>query len=160
MIMPRRFEEGAADDFKALSQLHSACFDEGWSPESLATLLRSGSFAYVSGTEALFGFILVRCVADEAEILTLAVLPEQRRRGIARTLVEAAARDAAKAGAKMLYLEVSRENAPARALYEGSGFFLLGTRPRYYSRHGMPPDDALTLGARLPLPMGKAGGIG
>jgi ribosomal-protein-alanine N-acetyltransferase len=87
------------------------------------------------------GFVLFRVAADEAEIIMLAVVPEARRRGLGRRLVDAAATMAAQHGARALFLEVSQANHPARALYSAAGFALCGTRPAYY------PDgsDALVL---------------
>lgn len=91
------------------------------------------------------GFILVRAVADEAEILTLAVLPAQRRKGIAAALLQEAQRNLRQGGSKKLYLEVAADNAAATALYQKTGFTVTGRRPRYYA-HGA---DALTMTLRL-----------
>lgn len=78
------------------------------------------------------GFIVYRVVADEAEIITLGVAPNARRGGIAAAMLEIAAADAKKRGAKKMFLEVAEDNAPARALYEQSGFANIGVRPKYY----------------------------
>ena len=49
-------------------------------------------------------------------------LPEQRRRGVARALLAALAGWASAQGAQRLYLQVERDNEPARRLYAGLGF--------------------------------------
>ena len=102
------------------------------------------------------GFILIRVVADEAEILTLAVRPQARRHGLGLSLVEQAAQTAAEHGAARLFLEVAEDNAAARSLYARAGFETAGRRPRYYARANGPAVDALLLSLNLsrPLPSG------
>ena len=64
------------------------------------------------------GFVLSRLAADEAEILTIAVEPALRGRGVGRALLSENLRQAANAGAKSMFLEVDQDNAPALALYD------------------------------------------
>lgn len=79
------------------------------------------------------GFVLARAAADEAEILTLAVVPAWRRRGLGAALLAAAQRRAASLGAAQLFLEVAADNDAARALYAGAGFEAVGLRRGYYA---------------------------
>jgi len=69
--------------------IHARSADAPWSAETIGGLLaQSGVFGFVALTgEEPQGFVLCRIAADEAEVLTLAVLPEARRQGIARALV-------------------------------------------------------------------------
>ena len=90
--------------------------------------LVGGSFAELlkgDGVHALGdanGFIVIRCVADEAEILTLGVLPARRRAGLARKLVRAAMELAAtQYRVAHVFLEVGAENHGARDLYADWG---------------------------------------
>ena len=138
-------------DIAQLVRLHAASFEDHWDEASLRDFLGSpGVFALVEGE----GFVLIRAVADEAEILTLAVAPEKRRAGIGRALIEAAAMEANARGAQAFFLEVSVENGAARALYSGLGFAQAGSRPGYY-RTPQGPADALILKAALPLGNGR-----
>jgi ribosomal-protein-alanine N-acetyltransferase len=89
--------------------------------------------------------LLARITADEAEILTLAVAPAARRRGVGAALVDRAMQRAAAAGAGAMFLEVASGNQAARALYERAGFIRVGRRARYYPNGG----DALVLRADL-----------
>ena len=84
--------------------------------------------------DALAGRMPVETVifADEAEILTVGVVPSARRRGIARMLLGALLDEARRRGAREAYLEVRIDNAAARALYAKEGFAELGIRPGYY----------------------------
>jgi ribosomal-protein-alanine N-acetyltransferase len=95
--------------------------------------------------EAPLGFIVVRAVAGEAEILTLAVHPEARRQGLGRALVESAATTAQTLGAEAFWLEVATDNAAATALYAAAGFESAGRRPGYYGRKGGERIDALVM---------------
>ena len=78
------------------------------------------------------GFALGRVIVDEAELLTLAVVPESRRSGIARKCLAAFEHNAAKKGAKRAFLEVAETNSAARALYRGSGWIEEAVRSNYY----------------------------
>ncbi len=128
----------------ALARLHAEAFASPWSAEALIALLRSpGVAGFVE--DAFGGFALMRTAADEAEILTLAVVPSRRRSGLARALLSAAAAAAADDGAGRLFLEVADDNQPALALYASEGFTVAGRRPNYYARAGGPRVDALVL---------------
>jgi [ribosomal protein S18]-alanine N-acetyltransferase len=136
-----------------LADLHATAFDAPWDAAAFAALLDQSGVHLI---ERDAGFILIRVVADEAEILTLAVRPEARRAGLGLILVKAAADAAADTGASTLFLEVAEDNAPARALYARAGFSQVGKRPRYYARPGAAAVDALLLSLILspPLPSG------
>lgn len=132
---------------EALAALHAAAFPAPWDAAAFAALsAQPGVLALVEDD----GFILIRVVADEAEILTLAVRPEARRRGIGARLVRAASVRAADLGAERLLLEVAQDNAAARGLYARCGFIEVGRRRGYYARPGAAAADALTLALNLP----------
>ena len=116
-------------DAAQLAALHATAFDTPWSATEIARLLDGPGVFAVTEPE---GFILIRVVADEAEILTLAVRPEARGAGWGGRLVGQGAVRAAQAGARRLFLEVAETNAVARALYARAGFALIGRRKGYY----------------------------
>ena len=89
--------------------------------------------------------------AGEAEILTLAVIPSARGRGMGRDLMQAAAMHAGTLGAQTLFLEVGTDNPAALALYNGLGFIRAGQRKGYYPDSHSQSGDALVLKAVLPL---------
>ena len=129
-----------------MARLHADSFDEAWSEANFEGLLASpGVFSLMArAKEQPIGFVLARAVADEAEILTLAVNPAYRRHGVGRQLVQATAEKATALGATALFLEVAADNAPALALYRSCGFREVGRRESYYVR-GAGPADALAL---------------
>ena len=136
---------------ETLAALHATAFAAPWNAAAFADLLgQAGVFAEVEDD----GFILIRVVADEAEILTLAVRPEARRRGVGARLAAAGAARAAGLGAGRLLLEVAEDKAAARSLYAATGFNEAGRRRGYYpTAEGGRADAlilALNLTARLP----------
>ena len=138
-----------------LALMHRACFPEDpWDAGSLERILAlHGVFGYLAwlgkspGDESPGGFILARDLGGEAEILTLGVLPEMRRLGVGRALLDAVVAQAGRRRAASVVLEVAADNEAARRLYASVGFIRVGTRPRYYRRDHATV-DALIL--RLP----------
>lgn len=125
----------------AMAAMHAASFPPGarWGADALVLQLGlPGAFGFLAGP---LGFVLARVAADEAEILTIAVLPGHRRAGVGRALLLAAGSRAAASGARAMLLEVAEANDAARALYAGAGFQPVGRRKAYYGT-GM---DALVL---------------
>ena len=135
-------QRDAGELARALAALHAEAFETPWSAQAFADLLDQAGVV-LEGAED--GFILIRAVAEEAEILTLAVRPSARRQGLGGRLVKAASRRAVELGASRMFLEVAEDNAPARGLYGALGFEAAGRRPRYYSRAEGPAVDALLL---------------
>ena len=145
-----------ASDSAALAALHAQAFAAPWSAREFADLLSQPGVVSIAETD---GFVLIRIVLDEAEILTLAVIPAARRQGLGRRLVEEAAVAATKGGAARLFLEVAEDNAPARALYDRAGFSQIGRRKAYYAAADGSRTDAVVMSrdlcadqANVPLP--------
>jgi ribosomal-protein-alanine N-acetyltransferase len=114
--------------------LHAACFASAWGEETFARLLRlPTTFGLVACGPEPAGFALIQVGADEAELLAMGVVPERRRGGAGRALVDAACASAWAGGAAAMFLEVRADNAAAQALYEGAGFAAVGRRPGYYA---------------------------
>ena len=136
----------AASDATPLAALHAACFAAAWDAAAITALLGTpGTFAFHHKS----GFVLARTAAGEAEILTLAVAPEARGRGLGRALLRAAIIRAQEIGAHVMFLEVGADNPHALALYAGLGFAKVGTRKAYYSTLSGSADAQLL---RLSLP--------
>lgn len=134
---------------EALATLHARCFQSPppWSAADFAGFLADPlAFLLVEGDA---GFLLGRAVAGEAELLTLAVAPEARRRGLARTLVARFLYQAQLRGADRAFLEVAADNAPALSLYESAGFTAAGRRRGYYLAPDGQHSDALVLARDL-----------
>jgi ribosomal-protein-alanine N-acetyltransferase len=119
-----------------------------WSRESYRELLRqSGAVGLVwEDSGAVVGFLIGRVVADQAEILNLAVEKDRRRRGGATALLIAALGDFHARGAQSVFLEARDSNAAAIAFYLNAGFEISGRRRAYYS---VPLEDAVTMKKKL-----------
>ena len=72
-------------------------------------------------------------VYDEVELLKIVVSQNHRRQGIARKLMEFAIDNLKSINVKTMYLEVRRNNIPAKSLYEKMGFIKINERLKYYS---------------------------
>lgn len=139
-----------------LSALHATAFDSPWDEAAFAGLLvQVGVTAVVEAG----GFILMRTVAGEGEVLTLAVRPEARRHGLGADLVRRGVASAAELGADRVFLEVADDNVAALALYARCGFEQVGRRPRYYARPDGSAQDALLLALDLPQPLPSDGAL-
>jgi ribosomal-protein-alanine N-acetyltransferase len=114
-----------------------------WSVKSYENLSRSGEFlSFLHESEGrITGFILGRRIGEEAEVLNLAVRPENRKKGIGGTLLQATLEDLRKEGVTRIYLEVRESNMQARSFYHKHGFIVTGVRPKYYRG----PDEAAVL---------------
>jgi len=135
-----------AADPAPLAALHALSFAKSWDATAIAALLATpGAFAFHHSD----GFVLARVAGDEAEILTLAVMPQKRGKGLGRALLQAAIARAQELGAQSVFLEVGADNPSALALYAGLGFAKVGVRKGYYAS-ASGGSDALVL--RLPLP--------
>lgn len=135
-----------------MAAIHTDGFDHPWSADTLVTLLGGpGVMAFIAmEADEPLGFILSRVVVDEAEVLTIAVRAEFRRRGIGALLLRAAAEHAVSAGAERFFLEVAEGNMAARCLYSSLTFTEVGRRKAYYDLPG-GRQDALVLVAPLPF---------
>jgi ribosomal-protein-alanine N-acetyltransferase len=126
--------EARPADAAAIAVVHKASFQRGWGEDEVyGLLIESNVVAHraISG-RAMIGFILSRMAAGEAEILSIAIAPRRRGRGLARPLLDLHLRRLAGLGARAVFLEVDEHNAPARALYRRAGFYDVGRRKSYY----------------------------
>jgi ribosomal-protein-alanine N-acetyltransferase len=122
-------------DLDALAMIHAAAFEAPWSRDDLRALINAPvTIALLAEDESPFAFVLLRVVADEAEVLTIATCPSRRRAGAGAALMTAAAAMAEAAGACALFLEVAEDNLAGRALYAKLGFQAAGLRQGYYKR--------------------------
>ncbi len=126
-----------------LAALHKAAFPaDPWDEATFATFLASPHVSILFDERG--GFLVLRQVLDEAEIITLGVAAA--RQGIGRALCKAAL---ARPGLRLLHLEVAATNAPALALYAALGFVITGRRKSYYPNG----EDALTMRAGVGTPV-------
>ena len=145
LIVPATIADG-----RRIAELHAKAFPDPWDEAGIVRLLAApAGLALIATTgpdTPTDGVIIAFLAADEAEILTLAVRADRRRRGIAGDLVRSLCAAVSDAGATRLYLDVGARNASARALYASLGFRQTGRRRGYYpATTGLAPEDAIQL---------------
>lgn len=130
-----------------MAALHARCFpDRPWDEAEFSQLLDQSNIVAVT---APFGFVLANLIAPEAEILTVAVAPDQRRKGIALGLFRTLWSKIEQREITTVFLEVAADNTPALKLYDSLNFQEVGCRKAYYARQGAPAQDALVLRCEL-----------
>lgn len=116
---------------EVLADIHarSIAVPAPWSPPTFEGFIAARGAILVCEEQ---GFALGRVIVDEAELLTLAVAPEARRRGIARHCLSTFENKAESMGATRAFLEVAETNSAARALYQSAGWSEDAIRRDYY----------------------------
>ena len=140
------------EEAEALAEIHAEGFERGWSAEELAALVGDPAvITFVLRRHSMFwpprlgGFVLVRTVADEAEVLSIVVRPLFQGRGCGRMLMEEVLRRLYRDRVANCFLEVDRDNRAAVHLYESLGFKTVGERKGYYHRLDAPAGVALVM---------------
>jgi ribosomal-protein-alanine N-acetyltransferase len=151
-----RIERGSSDDLDAvMAVMHAAFgrrFGEAWTRSQLAGILPMGGVSLMLAKEGdggdAIGFSLFRTVADESELLLVAVLPNYHRRGVGRQLLDDFLDRARNEGVSRVHLEV-RDGNPAVEMYRTGGFSPVGRRRNYYHAPDGGRFDAITLARDL-----------
>ncbi len=127
-----------------ISNIEELCIPGGWSEKSLVCAMKQENSIFLAAMceNRTAGFINGTFIADEAEIMNVAVLPEYRRNGFAERLVGKFCAIAYEKGAERVFLEVREMNLPASELYRKLGFTVCGKRNGYYRN---PCDNALVM---------------
>lgn len=151
-----RIERGTSDDLGdvmvVMESAFGTRFGEAWTRSQCAGILPMAGVALMLAREErrqdATGFSLSRTVADEAELLLLAVAPDHRRRGIGGTLLRDFIDRARSLGLARVHLEV-RDGNPAIEMYRTAGFAPVGRRRNYYHARDGQQFDALTFALTL-----------
>ena len=93
----------------------------------------------------LQGFLLLRVIEDEAEILSIGVKKRVQRNGIGEYLIEQAKRFSTLHQLKSILLEVAETNRNAVGFYKKQGFLKIGIRNNYYVFSGKNKKNALIM---------------
>ncbi len=135
-------------DARALAAAEQVCFRDPWPGQLIASeLLAPGRFhrVVVDPAERLVAYLLSAWQYLDLHVLKVATLPEFRRQGLARHLMELAERHADEMAGETVTLEVRVSNLAAARLYESMGFACVGRRPAYY----LDGEDALVMTKRM-----------
>jgi ribosomal-protein-alanine N-acetyltransferase len=133
-------------DAERLAEMERACFTN---PNPQLILHVCGfvdGFLVAEGDDDLLGYVLFTpSSSSHARVLSLAVSPDHRRRGVATRLMRGAFDVLRERGFDSLGLEVRVSNEPAQSLYEGLGFGVVGVDESYYG----DGEDALLMERKL-----------
>lgn len=117
-----------------------------WDAATMAGFLSAHGAVFVHHDK---GFALGRVIAEEAELLTIAVDPPCQGRGLGRRCLRDFLSACRAAGAERVFLEVAAPNTTARALYGSEGFSEDGLRKGYYRDEASRPIDAILMSKPL-----------
>jgi ribosomal-protein-alanine N-acetyltransferase len=133
-------------DLAEIVRIERGSFADPWSEESFRRLIGGHSAIFqVIGyppDHAVAGYVIAFAVGQDAELLNIAVHPEQRGKGLAGQMLDAVLGELGRRGVRSAFLEVRESNAAARSLYGSRGFTEIGRRRNYYRR---PVEDALVM---------------
>ena len=140
-----------ADDLSAIMRIERESFPtDAWSETMMAEELSSphGHYVVYEADGAVVGYAGLRALAgaSDADVQTIALDTAARGSGHGRALLHALLDEAARRGAREVFLDVRADNAVATALYVSEGFVEIGRRPRYYQ-----PDDIDAVVMKLAL---------
>ena len=130
-------------DIDAVLAIEQASFSTPWQREHFQhEIVATYSFPFVAEYDGIVsGYVCLMSLFEEAQILDIAVAPEQRGRGVAQLLMAHAVAVAREKEAELLALEVRSSNCAAITLYERCGFVRTGLRQKYYEGR----DDAVLM---------------
>lgn len=130
-------------DIPVIAEIERQCFSHPWSEQSIKSSFENSSNRFFAAeTDGIvIGYIGLSVVLDEGYILNVATLPEYRRQGAAKALINRVI-DVYNDKLRFLTLEVRPSNMAAIGLYEGFGFESVGLRKNYYHN---PTEDAVLL---------------
>lgn len=126
--------EGRKSDLEAAKAIAKECGFHGWAGASLTGWAQRPSSIFLVAEEKgkVVGFLLCRCIFDEAELLVIGVTEEFRHYGYGTELVDLLTRRLMISGIDKVFLEVDTQNLPAINLYENQGYKIIGRRKNYY----------------------------
>ncbi len=153
--MSVELEPGESADLDEVMDVMTSAFDphfgEAWTRSQCAGILPLSGVRLILARDqakAVCGFSLLRTVADEAELLLLAVSKSAQRRGVGGALLDHFIDLGRQGGLSRLHLEV-RDGNSAVAMYQAFGFQEEGRRRKYYTGRDGSQHDALTMALNI-----------
>jgi ribosomal-protein-alanine N-acetyltransferase len=153
--MPRRIETMKLEYLDQVLVIEKASFQDPWPSASFVAESEHSSWSWFRvigsprkayGLSRVDGFIICWVILRDMHLLNLAVLPEQRRLGLGRMLLDNSLADFARLGGGSVRLEVRPSNQAAHELYRSFGFEVVGRRKQYYRRDN---GDAIVMARKV-----------
>ena len=132
------------DDATAIAEMEMNIFGDPWSKKDIFSYICSDTGMCFTALDdgRPIAYIIGRKIPPEGEIYRIAVREDKRQRGIGYRLLSYALKTERGSGVETVFLEVRKQNRPARALYLSYGFTEIGERKNYYQN---PTDDGVVM---------------
>lgn len=139
-------------DADAVASLHARSFYRGWPRQDIEAYLADTDTPTLVACDPkrhVAGFAMLRLLGDDAELMTIAVEPKFRGKGLGAALMRACFEDLRMTASRRMILEVAADNPAAIRLYQKLGFEKLSERQGYYARPDGKPATALVMARNL-----------
>lgn len=134
------------EDIADIANIEKVCFSTPWSENAIRESMTAGTAFFVARAESdVVGYMGISKISGEGYVTNVAVLPEHRRKGIGKALLDYVINDC-ECQLEFISLEVRASNCAAISLYEKLGFVRVGLRKRFYIH---PDEDALIMTKRF-----------
>ena len=145
-------EPSQPGDADAVAQLHAKSFYRGWPRQDIEAYILdtdTPTLVVCDAKRRIAGFAMLRLLGDDVELMTIAVEPKYRGKGVGAALLRACFEDLRMTPSKRMILEVAADNPAAIRLYGKLGFAKLSERKGYYARPDGQPATALVMARNL-----------
>ncbi len=150
---PLHIEFAQISDAKNLAKLHGEGFFRSWSENEFLQMLsdkqKNPCLIACDKKRKIAGFIMLRQMGEEAEILTIITAKKWRKKGVGKALMRAAIDYLTMSPVRKFFLEVAKENKSAISLYQQFGFEKVGERENYYILENDKKASALIMALNL-----------
>jgi len=139
-------------DADAVAKLHAQSFYRGWPRQDIEAYLLDRDTPTLVACDAkrhIAGFSMLRLLGDDVELMTIAVAPKYRGKGVGAALLKACFEDLLMTPSRRMILEVAADNPAAIRLYQKLGFEKMSERKGYYARPDGQPATALVMARNL-----------
>lgn len=132
----------------ALCELEKICFSSPWSEMSFEEELDNSLavFLVAEDEHGVLGYVGCHFVCGVGDITNIAVHPDARRKGVAKTLMNALEAESKRFETEVINLEVRKSNLPAISLYKQLGYEECGERPNFYTK---PTENAILMAKKV-----------
>jgi ribosomal-protein-alanine N-acetyltransferase len=150
--MGLHIEPATGRDADAVAKLHAASFYRGWPRQDIESYIIDPDTPTLVACDAkhkVAGFAMLRILGEDVELMTIAVEPKFRSKGLGAALLKACFEDLLMTPSKRMILEVAADNPAAIKLYNKLGFTKISERKGYYARPDGQPATALVMARNL-----------
>lgn len=143
-----QIREMKVEDAAAAAEMEYQIFLDSWSQKSIVETISNPQTICLLAEKSgkTIGYLFAYLAIDEAEIARIAVIGEQRKHGVGRSLLHALEKMCRKKQIRKLLLDVRESNQEARAFYEKADFQKDGIRKGFYEA---PPEDGILMSRQL-----------